>query len=455
MSKVDKRIEQEPAKHPAWRRCALPGTLALLLTLGGCMMQETRPLPKVHPIQPTEAIPQAELLDVGVHIFDPGIPQGVETDEKLQQKERIFPDVRRAEARYFAATLRDTLEDSGQWGAVRVIPDNAQFVDVIVNGTIVRSDGKYLELQMTVSDATGRTWIKQKKYQSQADIGSYMSDAALRQRDPFQNVYSLIANDMVAARHAFTSAELREVRRVTELRFAQDLAPDAFTGYLQEQPKGQFQVARLPAESDPVFTRVHRIRERDGALIDTVSDQYDNFSDKLSGAYGNWRRYSYDEISKAEKLKGQARTRMVMGAAAILGGLLASSQCAGGDYGCQSIERALRYTAYAGGMAGILSGLKKRSDAKIHTAAIQELATSFNAEVAPRVVEVEGRTLKLTGSAEDQYREWREMLRQIYLQDTGGDVPAATPTGESAAAVPKAEVQKTGAAKTEASANKS
>jgi hypothetical protein len=39
--------------------------------------------------------------------------------------------------------------------------------------------------------------------------------------------------------------------------------------------------------------------------------------------------------------------------------------------------------------------------------------------VAPQVVEVEGHTLRLTGTAEDQYREWRKLLRQLYLEETG------------------------------------
>jgi len=43
------------------------------------------------------------------------------------------------------------------------------------------------------------------------------------------------------------------------------------------------------------------------------------------------------------------------------------------------------------------------------------------------VVEVEGRTLKLTGTAEEQYREWRRLLATIYAEETGGVTPVATP----------------------------
>jgi hypothetical protein len=56
---------------------------------------------------------------------------------------------------------------------------------------------------------------------------------------------------------------------------------------------------------------------------------------------------------------------------------------------------------------------------------VKELATSFQNEVAPQVVELEGRTLKLTGTAEEQYREWRRLLSEIYREETGGVAPAS------------------------------
>jgi hypothetical protein len=35
------------------------------------------------------------------------------------------------------------------------------------------------------------------------------------------------------------------------------------------------------------------------------------------------------------------------------------------------------------------------------------------------VVDVEGRTLRLTGTAEEQYREWRKLLHQLYIEENG------------------------------------
>jgi len=40
------------------------------------------------------------------------------------------------------------------------------------------------------------------------------------------------------------------------------------------------------------------------------------------------------------------------------------------------------------------------------------------------VVDIEGRSLQLKGSAEEQYAEWRRLLKQLYENETG--LPAAT-----------------------------
>ena len=72
-----------------------------------------------------------------------------------------------------------------------------------------------------------------------------------------------------------------------------------------------------------------------------------------------------------------------------------------------------------GGAAAIKSGMDKRSEASIHRESIEELGTSFSSEARPLVVEVEGETVKLTGSAEAQYEQWRVLMRQIYASETG------------------------------------
>jgi hypothetical protein len=47
-------------------------------------------------------------------------------------------------------------------------------------------------------------------------------------------------------------------------------------------------------------------------------------------------------------------------------------------------------------------------------------------------VDVEGRTLKLTGTAEEQYREWRKLLHELYLEENGLVPPETLPSQTAA-----------------------
>jgi hypothetical protein len=398
-------------RHPFIVRLTAFAALAGVL-LSGCVVQETRPLAKIEARQAMQVIPDAQRLDVVVHTFDPGIPEQLADDEDALAKKRIYPELRDAEARYFPVVLRNTLENSAQWGAVRVAPESVQFVDLAVHGTIIESTGKRLELEITARDAAGRVWLDGKRYESEADIGSYKTDASLKARDPFQNVYSRIANDLLEARNALDAAALREVRQVAQLSFAADLAPEALGGYVQEDKTSKpalKRVVRLPATNDPVAQRVERIRERDAGVIDTLDGYYTGFSEQMQQAYGDFRRTSYDEIDKEDRARSSARTRTVLGAAAVLAAILVPSSC-NSQSSCD-LESVARYAGTAGGIAGFLSGLQKYANARTHAQAFGELARSMQSEVSEQVVDVEGRSLRLTGSADEQYRQWREMLR--------------------------------------------
>ena len=398
-------------RRPAFSFRLSVAALAAVL-LAGCVVQETRPQARVEARQAVQVIPSDQRLDVVVHTFDPGIPDDIADDDEALAKKRIYPELRNAEARFIPVRLRDTLEGSAQWGAVRVAPESVEFVDVEVDGRIIESTGKRLELQITARDASGRVWIDGKRYAGLADIGSYKTDAALQARDPFQNIYSHIANDLVAARNALEPAALRELRHITQLQFGASLAPGQFAGYLREEPAkgGKFlRVARLPADNDPLFERVERIRESDAAVIDTLDGYFTSFAEQMEQSYGDFRRTSYEEIDKEDRARSSARTRTFLGAAAVLAAIFVPGNCSS-NASCD-LESVARYAGTAGGIAGFLSGLQKFADARTHAQAFGELARSMQDSVSEQVVEVEGRTLRLTGSAEEQYRQWREMLR--------------------------------------------
>jgi len=393
----------------------LPALLAAALAaglLGGCIVSEQRPMQRISAEKATAEVAEDELLDVGVRLFDPNVPQ----DEAAQEKQRVFPEVRNAESRYIPVLIRDTLESTGQWGQVRVLPRDATGMEVFVDGRIVASDGRRIELEIVVTDAAGRRWLR-KTYEGEADTRAY-KDVVSKPRDPFENVYNTFANDLLALRRAMPRAERQQLRRVADLRFASDLAPYAFSGYLAQDRKGLYTVTRLPAEGDPVVERMERVRERDYALVDTLNEHYANFGAGMSEPYTSWRKFNYEELEAESAAKREALTRQVLGAVAVVGGIVAGSESG------SSAASAAATAAVIGGMYAFKSGMDKRTEIKVHAESLKQLGDSFQNEVQPMVVDVEGRTLELKGSAEQQYAEWRQLLRELYENETG--LPAAT-----------------------------
>ena len=398
------------------RITSLGWIFAAALLASGCV-KETRPLPVLQATQATTEVPQDQLLDVGVHILDPGVPKEVEDDPEMMDKLRIYPEIRAAEARYIAMQLRDTLEDTGHWGTARVVPTAVSSFDLTVDGEILESNGAYLKIKVTARDATGHVWFEDREYEGRADTRVYRENYTAG-RDPFENVYVMVANDLLAARNAMNAAAVANIRRVSELRFAADFAPVAFSQYLEQNKKtGEYKVLRLPAEDDVLMERIKQIRERDYGMIDTVSENYAAFSERLEEPYTSWRSYTYDEITAEEKLKAQARNRMILGAAAVAAAIFVPDNCSSSN--CNRAVDAARYGGVAGGVAAVISGYKKREEAKIHTESLKEISGSFQIEAAPLVVDVEGRTLRLTGTAEEQYAEWRRLLHELYKEETG------------------------------------
>lgn len=389
-------------------RCLLLVYLATTLVSGCSTLGLGRDIDGEVPLSKAVAeVPEAQLLDAWIELFDPGkLPD--DEDEAMG----LSLDIREAEARYMPEQLRSAMEATGYWGAVRVVPQDTEGGELLVRGTIIASNGEQLELEITALDATGREWFN-RNYEEEIEVDDYRRSSSSGS-DVFHSLYHTVANDLAAFRQSLTASDITTIRQVAELRFAADLSPDAFDDYLALDSKARYSIVRLPAADDPMFRRVLAIRDRDFLLIDTLNGHFDNFCREMDSPYNEWRKARIEEEAALRKVENDALKRKLLGVAAIIGAVVLESSN-NGNYGTS----VLRDSLILGGAYAIKSGFDKDSETDIHRDAIIELDESFSSEARPLVVEVEGEVHELTGSAEVQYAQWRALLKRIYASETG------------------------------------
>jgi hypothetical protein len=380
--------------------------LWIALGLSGCSNTMTYKTTAITPlVQEANEIPENLLLDVGIQLFDPGLEAANESRDSV-----IFPEIRKAESRFIPHMLMETLQTSASWGAIRIIPNTLSAPDVVVTGKILQSDGEALKVSVTVDDASGKTWYT-RVYDGLASRYAYDPRKNIHS-DPFQDVYNRMANDLLTYQRSLSNTDILALRTIAELKFANAFSPQAFDGLIRQDAKGYYQINRLPAEGDPMLDRIRAIRERDYLFVDTLQDYYGAFVKDMSIPYKQWRSQSYDEVIALREIKKDARNRTIAGVAAILGGIAA----AGGNN--RATRTAGQVSVGAGGYL-IKSGFDKRAEAKMHIEALQELGDSLQSEIEPQVIELEDRTITLSGTVENQYDQWRDVLKDLYNLETG------------------------------------
>ena len=376
--------------------------LALLTWLGALVAcaQPPAPPPERPALAPTApvalqlasaSLPTSALLDIGVAVFT----STVSAEQTSDANAWLFAEISRKETQYLPYVLRTTLIASNQWGAVRVLPENDPSVDLLVHGTIFQSDGEVLDLAIRATDSTGREWLN-KRYMEVAAMSDYPDTTRFTPGrrfeannfiDPFQDVYDLIANDLQAARNAIDAGALAEIQLVAEMLYANDIAPDAFAHSLQINADGTRSVASLPADDDPMRKRIEEIRLRHYLFIDTVDDYYRALYDEMQPAYVLWRRFSLEQI--------QIET----------GDRLREFEPANYSDSNNYLSLTQRYDRYKW--------------SKIYEQEFTELASGFNNEIAPAILELNQQVHGLSGSMESQYRQWRGILQDIFRLETG------------------------------------
>ena len=391
------------------------GILILIAgAVSGCSSNEVLVAHSVELVPETATVPEEELLDVSVVVFDSGVPEGEIDHELLEEliNDGTFVQIRRTEARYMAVHLRDTLQKSGHWGGVWVTPEESTAADINVTAEILHSDGNRVRLDVVATDATGRIWLDD-EYGMETAAGAYN-----RQRypdlDPYQDVFNTISNDLAAVRGELSSTEARNIRSVSQVRFAGELSPEAFGDYVEQGRNGAYELRRLPAGNDPQFERTLRVREREHLFIETLNEHYVDFYESSQNSYNGWREFAREEAIAIRELQRSANWRTGLGIAGVVASVLYGSNSNSGYS-----QRVLRDSIMYMSMDMIRTGSLRRQEKRLHTASLEELSSSFEEEVKPMVVDIEGTQYRLTGTAAAQYEEWRELLLQLYQSETG------------------------------------
>jgi len=305
-------------------------------------------------------------LNVSIAVFDPGVP----ADQSLHRAQQVFPRVREIEAMFLPFVLRDTLVKTQAWGAVRVVPQAEVAAELLVSGTIVRSNGETLELKIRAVDASGRVWL----------------DKVFAGAVENQSLFVEIANSLQEARAELNNKILADIVEISLLRYANELAPSAFGDYLSRAADGTFTIQRLPARNDPMLDRIDRIRRTEYVITDTVDAKFRELHAEIASIYDLWRAY---------------RRKVI-------------------EYQNQDARRAQNTKSDA--PRGSYEAMKNQYDNyKFSRVTAQEqdrLAVAFNNEVGPTVDAVEARIAELESWVQQRYAEWHRLLEELFEVET-------------------------------------
>jgi len=360
--------------------------LALSLLLGaGDLLAEPRAASEVD-----SWIAEQELLDIGILVLEPGIKT---KSYLLAGYEPINPELRQSEAAFIAVHLMRTLQESESFGLVRMMPRNSLSADLFVTGRIRDSSGRRLRLELEVLDATGRRWLK-RVYKQKARPASY-AFSFHSNIEPFQEVYDQFADDLIQAQSRMKGDYLEVLRQIADLRFAAQLAPGIFSGYLTVDRRGKIELDRLPSRDDPMMTRIRTIRTRDEFFLDLLAERYQGFYAAMDRPYDDFRATRYE----VELALRDASAQAALANARVL--LTPPSE-------------GLRVRNPWTGRAAFY-----RRQVAARAEYLDEISSSFAAELDPLKLELDGEVIRFEGTIEDQYRQWQGLLEKIFETETG------------------------------------
>ena len=304
-------------------------------------------------------------LDVGI-VVTTGVVNNSGTDMESSFRE--------TEAKLLGTRMRREFEAHEGWGVVRLFPEPSVIPQVTLELNALRSDGAHLSIAVLGYDVSGRVLLD-RTYNDVASVSDYLGEGA----DPFNDLFVRIHVDLLSALMTEAPA-IATLESVSFLRYAQALVPEAFSGYLSHV-EGYWGLTRLPSAQDPMAIRLKKLQEYELLFIDTIDEQMRSIEVEVGAAYNLWRRASKEQLDWLE--------------------LRRSRDSDGKKFTDDSAFTRLQavYAAYR--------------SLKIHEQELFELVLDLESEARSTALYVEKQVFKLTGTLEQQYREWRSTLLRI------------------------------------------
>tara|TARA_B100000965_G_scaffold390080_1_gene396507 strand:- start:7671 stop:8855 length:1185 start_codon:yes stop_codon:yes gene_type:complete len=342
-------------------------------------------------------------LDINVVELDPGLYG----DDAASRDRGIWPELRRAESRRFAVKMMRSLNETNAFANVTVTTSSDFLSDIVITGQIKESNGEDLNILINATDSTGKPLIKNKLYKHRTNEYFYQN-LRNKDKDPFDSLYRSIAGDIIKE---LKKRNLEEIELITDLRFAQKLNDIQFYDALDSE-NNRYSLGFVPAMNDPMFIRAQNVQIKDAQFRNEMQKHYISFSDTMDESYKIWQEASL----KASKQKREAE-RAAAGKA-LLGALIvaaAASSYDDSDYYDYNIGETVAATM---GAALLVSAVGDSQQAKVHESTINEVSKSFDGEIAPQVVEMEGLQVKLEGNIQNQFDQWQTILADIYESES-------------------------------------
>ena len=332
-------------------------------------------------------------VDVSIQIFTRAVPPPTAAEHQdKQERDKKDPNGPKAEpvqavlateTRLLPMYLRYRLEQSGSFGAVRVVPQPDQGAELRITGEILKSDGSVLELAIKAQDSSGKIWLD-RSFKGTAAPSQSLNGDQLAQ-DDFASLFGEIVSALKQQAQQLDSSHYDNIHNVALLRYGLGLAPAAFSPYLDEDKDGTVSIKRMPANDDPLFKRILDIRDREYQFIDVVDEDYGRFYTKAYPLYVLWRQSEREQVESSTSRNTEALANT--------GGFSRGSYHA------------------------LLQSYNNYRWVKLQELYVDELGEGFTNEVEPTQVELNDSVFRLTGNLDQQYRQWRDILAQLLALD--------------------------------------